>query len=166
MSRVKIERLLLVLMGLLCLIALAWPIIPHSESWDIHIHDTYIVLVSFQTIVAMLMYTCLLFGLYTFIRRKHGAVNPTVGVPHILITALFVLYCMFGHFLFDDDGNAGMPRRYIDYSEVGAIDSFRFSPPYDKIFDLLLLLFVVLQVIFWVYFSAVVFRQSRTGARM
>ena len=153
MEKIKIERLLLPVIGLLTLAVLTWPFVSHHTSWDFHVHDTWIVVTGFAIAIAALLYNCLLFGLYRFFRKRNGRFNPIIGLVHIVTVFAFMMYGMFGHFFFTGANYAsGLPARYLDYSELNFSTHIEYMQAYHKIFSILLILFLFTQLICWVYF--------------
>jgi len=155
MDKIKVERLLLFFICLLILAGLLWPDLLNNVSWDYHFQDTYYVVNTLSIVIYSLFYCCLLFGLYTLIRGKLGGINTFVGLFHISASIGFIAFILCGNLFVD---NNPTPRRYLDYSTRS---SFSYISPYKKIGFVLLLLFLVAQLVFFVYFFIRLFSRRK-----
>ena len=104
-----------------------------SESLDVHLNDTYIVVAGFSALRTLASFFLILFGLYKTIRHRHDVINLFIAIPHILFTSILI-----GCLLAPLEGK----RNYIDYSSWNSV-------PWDAIG---LLTFLLIQVIFLIYF--------------
>ena len=89
-----------------------------QPSLDLYFHDTYFVVGHFH----MIMGVAAIFGMfagtfYWFPKASGRMMNETLGKIHFYLTFIGV-YCIFTpmHYL----GMTGNPRRYSDFSNVGA----------------------------------------------
>jgi cytochrome c oxidase subunit 1 len=155
MNKLKSERFLLIFICLLTVAGLLWPALSNNITWDYHLHDTYYVVNTLSIVVYSLFYCCLLFGLYTIIRGRHKGVNAFVGLFHIVATIGFIVFILWGDFFVD---NSPTPRRYLDYSGLA---SYSYISLYEKISFVLLLLFLVAQLVFFVYFFTRLFSHRK-----
>ena len=143
MNKFRIENLLLLFICILAIALVAWPPFIERSSLDIHIYDTYFVFGGSAIASFLLGYCFLLFALYKVLRHKLRRVHFTMAFIHIAVTVLYIVYC----YLFADFRTPAAPTRYLDYAAWN-------KPLYRSSFFIATLLFVAIQIIFFVYFFA------------
>jgi cytochrome c oxidase subunit 1 len=89
---------------------------------DIQLHDTYFVIANTHIMILLAVISLVFSAVYAFYPAVTGRVlNAPMGYIHFWIT--LIGFCLIGwpsHY----EGLAGMPRRYLDYSNWNTFDRF------------------------------------------
>ncbi|WP_205508232.1 cytochrome c oxidase subunit I [Longitalea arenae] len=115
-----------------------------NSTLDIHLHDTYFVIAHFHIVMGVSAFFGMFAGIYHWFPKMYGRfMNNTMAYIHFwgtLIGAYLIFWPM--HY----EGLAGMPRRYLDYSNWSSFNQFadlnRFISTVAMIVFALQLLFV------------------------
>ena len=93
-----------------------------NSSMDIHLHDTYFVVAHFHIVMGVSAFFGMFAGIYHWYPKMYGRyLNNTMAYIHFWIT-LIGAYLIFWHMHYE--GLAGMPRRYLDYSNWASFHQF------------------------------------------
>jgi len=96
--------------------AIGWAMLIGNSTIDIQLHDTYYVFTGFPY-EALLPLALLVFtGIYYLLERKVH-VNRALGRLHFWVTFLGLWYLFWPGTYEGMTGLAGMPRRYLDFSD-------------------------------------------------
>lgn len=147
MRNVKIEWTLLLFISMLIGIMVFWPFFDHPYFVDFHIHDTYLIVGPMPILIFFLTYSCLLFVMYSFLRRRYGQVHALLASFHVIVTCLFSTFIIFGNQLLMRHTH-GHPRRYLIYTPDDVSSFLWWLISYQRMFEILLLLFLIAQLIF------------------
>lgn len=93
-----------------------------NSTLDIHLHDTYFVIAHFHIVMGVASFFGMFAGIYHWFPKMYGRfMNNTMAYIHFwgtLIGAYLIFWPM--HY----EGLAGMPRRYLDYSNWSSFNQF------------------------------------------
>jgi cytochrome c oxidase subunit 1 len=93
-----------------------------NSTLDITLHDTYFVIAHFHIVMGVSGILGMFCGIYHWFPKMYGRyMNPTLGYIHFWVTfagAYLIFWPM--HY----EGLAGMPRRYLDYSNWVSFNQF------------------------------------------
>ncbi|WP_207511359.1 cytochrome c oxidase subunit I [Longitalea luteola] len=93
-----------------------------NSTLDIHLHDTYFVIAHFHIVMGVSAFFGMFAGIYHWFPKMYGRfMNNTMAYIHFwgtLIGAYLIFWPM--HY----EGLAGMPRRYLDYSNWSSFNQF------------------------------------------
>jgi cytochrome c oxidase subunit 1 len=93
-----------------------------NSTLDIHLHDTYFVIAHFHIVMGVSAFFGMFAGIYHWFPKMYGRfMNNTLAYIHFwgtLIGAYLIFWPM--HY----EGLAGMPRRYLDYSNWSSFNQF------------------------------------------
>jgi cytochrome c oxidase subunit I len=93
-----------------------------NSAIDIHLHDTYFVIAHFHIVMGVSAFFGMYAGVYHWFPKMYGRfMNQTLGHIHFWIT-LVGAYLIFWPMHYE--GMAGMPRRYLDFSEWHSFNKF------------------------------------------
>ena len=93
-----------------------------NSSLDIHLHDTYFVIAHFHLVMGVASFFGMFAGIYHWFPKMYGRkMNTTLGYIHFWITIIGA-YLIFWPMHYE--GLAGMPRRYLDYSNWVSFNQF------------------------------------------
>ena len=93
-----------------------------NSSMDIHLHDTYFVVAHFHIVMGVSAFFGMFAGIYHWYPKMYGRyLNNTMAYIHFWIT-LIGAYLIFWPMHYE--GLAGMPRRYLDYSNWASFHQF------------------------------------------
>ncbi len=93
-----------------------------NSAIDIHLHDTYFVIAHFHIVMGVSAFFGMYAGVYHWFPKMYGRfMNQTLGHIHFWIT-LVGAYLIFWPMHYE--GLAGMPRRYLNYSEWESFKQF------------------------------------------
>jgi cytochrome c oxidase subunit I len=93
-----------------------------NSAIDIHLHDTYFVIAHFHIVMGVSAFFGMFAGIYHWFPKMYGKfMNQTLGHIHFWIT-LVGSYLIFWPMHYE--GLAGMPRRYLDFSEWHTFSQF------------------------------------------
>lgn len=92
------------------------------STLDIQLHDTYFVILHFHLILFVALFFLAFAAVYFVFPMITGkAMNAAMGYTHFSVTLITVYFlCLPYHY----DGLAGMPRRYMDYSNWLSFNGF------------------------------------------
>jgi cytochrome c oxidase subunit 1 len=93
-----------------------------NSTLDIHLHDTYFVIAHFHIVMGVASFFGMFAGVYHWYPKMFGRyLNNTLGYIHFWVTLLGA-YLIFWPMHYE--GLAGMPRRYLDYSNWESFKQF------------------------------------------
>ena len=93
-----------------------------NSTLDIVLHDTYFVIAHFHIIMGVSAFFGMFAGVYHWFPKMYGRfMNKTMGYIHFWIT-MVGSYLIFWPMHYE--GLAGMPRRYLDYSNWSSFNQF------------------------------------------
>ena len=93
-----------------------------NSTIDIHVHDTYFIVAHFHIVMGVAAMFGMFAGIYHWFPKMYGRfMNNTLAFIHFWFTlagAYFIFWPM--HYM----GLAGLPRRYLDYSQWQSFNQF------------------------------------------
>lgn len=93
-----------------------------NSTLDIHLHDTYFVVAHFHIVMGVSAFFGMFAGIYHWFPKMYGRyMNNTMSYIHFWVT-LIGAYLIFWPMHYQ--GLAGMPRRYLDYSNWPSFNHF------------------------------------------
>jgi cytochrome c oxidase subunit 1 len=93
-----------------------------NSTLDIHLHDTYFVIAHFHIVMGVSAFFGMFAGIYHWFPKMYGRyMNNTLAYIHFWVT-LVGAYLIFWPMHYE--GLAGMPRRYLDYSNWSSFNQF------------------------------------------
>lgn len=93
-----------------------------NSTLDIHLHDTYFVIAHFHIVMGVSAFFGMFAGIYHWFPKMYGRyMNNTLAFIHFWVT-LAGAYLIFWPMHYE--GLAGMPRRYLDYSNWASFNQF------------------------------------------
>jgi cytochrome c oxidase subunit 1 len=93
-----------------------------NSAIDIHLHDTYFVIAHFHIVMGVSAFFGLYAGVYHWFPKMYGRfLNQTLGHIHFW-TTLVGSYLIFWPMHYE--GLAGMPRRYLDFTNWHSFNQF------------------------------------------
>ena len=93
-----------------------------NSTLDIHLHDTYFVIAHFHIVMGVAGFFGMFAGIYHWFPKMFGRyMNNTMSYIHFWVT-LIGSYLIFWPMHYE--GLAGMPRRYLDYSNWESFNQF------------------------------------------
>src|SRR4051794_14484263 len=93
-----------------------------NSALDIHLHDTYFVVAHFHIVMGVASMFGMFAGIYHWFPKMFGRyLNNTLAYIHFWVT-LIGAYLIFWPMHYQ--GLAGMPRRYLDYSNWASFNQF------------------------------------------
>jgi cytochrome c oxidase subunit I len=93
-----------------------------NSTLDIHLHDTYFVVAHFHIVMGVSAFFGMFAGIYHWFPKMYGRyMNNTMSYIHFWVT-LIGAYLIFWPMHYQ--GLAGMPRRYVDYSNWASFNQF------------------------------------------
>jgi cytochrome c oxidase subunit 1 len=93
-----------------------------NSTIDIHVHDTYFVIAHFHIVMGVSAFFGMFCGIYHWFPKMYGRyMNNTMAYIHFWVT-LIGAYLIFWPMHYQ--GLAGMPRRYLDYSNWESFKQF------------------------------------------
>jgi len=93
-----------------------------NSTIDLHVHDTYFIIAHFHLVMGVSAMFGMFAGIYHWFPKIYGRfMNTTLAYIHFWVTFAGA-YCIFWpmHYM----GLAGMPRRYLDYSNWQSFNQF------------------------------------------
>ena len=143
---------LLLLTGLL-LVLISFFVLNNNNTVDIHLHDTYFVIVHSHITWLLAIFALFVWTLYFFTNKI--LYSKVLTWTHIIITILTIL--LFGLILFFSDSFMNpTPRRYYDYSSWNSFDNYT---TFTKAIGITMLVLLFGQFIFVINFIAGLFKQ-------
>src|SRR5438105_3076483 len=93
-----------------------------NSALDIHLHDTYFIIAHFHIVMGVAGIFGMFAGIYHWYPKMYGRyLNNTLGYIHFWVT-MVGSYLIFWPMHYE--GLAGMPRRYLDYSNWESFHQF------------------------------------------
>ena len=93
-----------------------------NSALDIHLHDTYFIIAHFHIVMGVAGMFGMFAGLYHWYPKMYGRyMNDTLAYIHFWVT-MIGSYLIFWPMHYE--GLAGMPRRYLDYSNWSSFNQF------------------------------------------
>jgi cytochrome c oxidase subunit 1 len=93
-----------------------------NSTIDLHVHDTYFIIAHFHLVMGVSAMFGMFAGIYHWFPKMFGRfMNNTLAYIHFWIT-MAGAYCIFWPMHYE--GLAGMPRRYLDYSNWSSFNQF------------------------------------------
>lgn len=93
-----------------------------NSTLDIHLHDTYFVIAHFHIVMGVAGFFGMFAGIYHWFPKMYGRyLNNTMAYIHFWVT-LIGSYLIFWPMHYE--GLAGMPRRYLDYTNWESFNQF------------------------------------------
>ncbi|MGZ5245465.1 MAG: cytochrome c oxidase subunit I [Flavitalea sp.] len=93
-----------------------------NSTLDIHLHDTYFIIAHFHIVMGVAGFFGMFAGIYHWFPKMYGRyMNNTMAYIHFWVT-LVGAYLIFWPMHYQ--GLAGMPRRYLDYSNWSSFNQF------------------------------------------
>ena len=93
-----------------------------NSTLDIHLHDTYFIIAHFHIVMGVAGFFGMFAGIYHWFPKMYGRyMNNTMAYIHFWVT-LVGAYLIFWPMHYQ--GLAGMPRRYLDYSNWESFNQF------------------------------------------
>jgi cytochrome c oxidase subunit 1 len=93
-----------------------------NSTLDLHLHDTYFVIAHFHIVMGVSAFFGMFAGIYHWFPKMYGRhMNNTLAYIHFWVT-LIGAYLIFWPMHYE--GLAGMPRRYLDYSNWSSFNQF------------------------------------------
>jgi cytochrome c oxidase subunit 1 len=93
-----------------------------NSTLYIHLHDTYFVIAHFHIVMGVSAFFGMFAGIYHWFPKMYGRyMNNTLAYIHFWVT-LIGAYLIFWPMHYE--GLAGMPRRYLDYSNWSSFNMF------------------------------------------
>ena len=93
-----------------------------NSTLDIHLHDTYFVIAHFHIVMGVASFFGMFCGIYHWFPKMFGRyMNNTMAYIHFWVTMIGA-YLIFWPMHYE--GLAGMPRRYLDYSNWESFKQF------------------------------------------
>lgn len=94
-----------------------------NSTLDIHLHDTYFVIAHFHIVMGVAGFFGMFAGIYHWFPKMFGRyLNNTMSYIHFWVT-MIGSYLIFWPMHYE--GLAGMPRRYLDYSNWESFNQFQ-----------------------------------------
>src|SRR5450432_3232737 len=93
-----------------------------NSALDIHLHDTYFVVAHFHIVMGVASFFGMFAGIYHWYPKMYGRyLNNTMAYIHFWVTMVGA-YLIFWPMHYE--GLAGLPRRYLDYSNWVSFNQF------------------------------------------
>jgi len=93
-----------------------------NSTLDIHLHDTYFIVAHFHIVMGVAGFFGMFAGIYHWFPKMYGRyLNNTMAYIHFWVTMVGA-YLIFWPMHYQ--GLAGMPRRYLDYSNWESFNQF------------------------------------------
>lgn len=93
-----------------------------NSTLDIHLHDTYFIIAHFHIVMGVAGFFGMFTGIYHWFPKMYGRyMNNTMAYIHFWVT-LVGAYLIFWPMHYQ--GLAGVPRRYLDYSQWSSFNQF------------------------------------------
>ena len=131
-----------------------------NSTLDIQLHDTYFVIGHFHLVMGVAGMFGMFAGIYHWFPKMYGRfMNSTLGHIHFWITfagAYLIFWPMYY------EGLAGMPRRYLDYSNWISFDKFG---GLNRMISIVAIVVFAVQLMFLVNFFYSVYKGRRVRTR-
>ena len=114
-----------------------------NSTLDIALHDTYFIIAHFHIVMGVSAFFGMFAGVYHWFPKMYGRfMNDTLAMVHFWIT-LIGAYLIFWPMHYE--GFAGMPRRYLDYSNW---ESFKQFAELNKMISVVVIIVFLAQLLF------------------
>jgi cytochrome c oxidase subunit 1 len=131
-----------------------------NSTLDIQLHDTYFVIAHFHLVMGVAGMFGMFCGIYHWFPKMYGRfLNSTLGHIHFWIT-LAGAYLIFWPMYYE--GLAGMPRRYMDYSNWVSFNQFE---GLNRMISMVALIVFAVQFLFIFNFIHSIFKGRRVMTR-
>ncbi|GAC1594525.1 MAG: cbb3-type cytochrome c oxidase subunit I [Chitinophagaceae bacterium] len=131
-----------------------------NSSLDIHLHDTYFVIAHFHIVMGVASFFGMFAGIYHWFPKMYGRyLNNTMAYIHFWITMVGA-YLIFWPMHYE--GLAGMPRRYLDYSNWVSFNQFA---GLNRFISIVAMIVFAVQLLFVFNFFYSVFKGRRVSAK-
>jgi len=131
-----------------------------NSTLDIQLHDTYFVIAHFHLVMGVAGMFGMFCGIYHWFPKMYGRfLNSTLGHIHFWITfagAYLIFWPMYY------EGLAGMPRRYMDYSNWVSFNQFE---GLNRMISMVALIVFAVQFLFIFNFIHSIFKGRRVTTR-
>lgn len=124
-----------------------------NSTLDIHLHDTYFVIAHFHIVMGVSSFFGMFAGIYHWFPKMYGRyLNNTMAYIHFWVT-LIGAYLIFWPMHYE--GLAGMPRRYLDYTNW---ESFKQFAELNKFISTVAMIVFAVQLMFVFNFFYSIFK--------
>jgi cytochrome c oxidase subunit I len=131
-----------------------------NSTIDIHVHDTYFVIAHFHIVMGVSAFFGMFCGIYHWFPKMYGRyMNNTMAYIHFWVTLLGA-YLIFWPMHYQ--GLAGMPRRYLDYSNW---ESFKQFAELNKFISTVAMVVFAVQLMFVFNFFYSIWKGRRVTTR-
>src|SRR5258708_7237938 len=131
-----------------------------NSTLDIQLHDTYFIVAHFHIVMGVAGFFGMFAGIYHWFPKMYGRyLNNTLGTIHFWATFIgaYLIFCPMHY-----EGLAGMPRRYLDYSNWVSFNHFR---ALNRFISIVTILVFAVQLLFVVNFFYSIFKGRRVTER-
>src|SRR5260221_2983769 len=131
-----------------------------NSTLDIQLHDTYFIVAHFHIVMGVAGFFGMFAGIYHWFPKMYGRyLNHTMGTIHFW-TTLIGAYLIFWPMHYE--GLAGMPRRYLDYSNWISFNQFG---GLNQFISVVTILVFAVQLLFVFNFFYSIFKGRRVTER-
>lgn len=131
-----------------------------NSTLDIHLHDTYFVVAHFHIVMGVASFFGMFAGIYHWFPKMYGRfMNNTMAYIHFWVTMVGA-YLIFWPMHYQ--GLAGMPRRYVDYSNW---ESFKQFAELNKFISTVALVVFAVQLLFVFNFFYSIFKGRKVTSK-
>ncbi|HEX9511180.1 MAG TPA: cbb3-type cytochrome c oxidase subunit I [Puia sp.] len=131
-----------------------------NSTLDIQLHDTYFIVAHFHIVMGVAGFFGMFAGIYHWFPKMYGRyLNNTLGTIHFWATFIGA-YLIFWPMHYE--GLAGMPRRYLDYSNWVSFNQFG---GLNRFISIVTILVFAVQLLFVVNFFYSIFKGRRVTER-
>ncbi|MFT3826024.1 MAG: cbb3-type cytochrome c oxidase subunit I [Chitinophagaceae bacterium] len=124
-----------------------------NSTLDLHLHDSYFVIAHFHIVMGVASFFGMFAGIYHWFPKMYGRyMNNTMAYIHFWVT-LIGAYLIFWPMHYE--GLAGMPRRYMDYSNW---ESFKQFAELNKFISTVAMIVFAIQLMFVFNFFYSIFK--------
>jgi cytochrome c oxidase subunit I len=131
-----------------------------NSTLDIHLHDTYFVIAHFHIVMGVAGFFGMFAGIYHWFPKMFGRfMNNTMSYIHFWVT-MIGSYLIFWPMHYE--GLAGMPRRYLDYSNWLSFNQFN---DLNKFISTVAMVVFAVQLLFIFNFFYSIFKGRRVTVK-
>lgn len=131
-----------------------------NSTLDIHLHDTYFVIAHFHIVMGVASFFGMFAGIYHWFPKMFGRyLNNTMAYIHFWVTIVGA-YLIFWPMHYE--GLAGMPRRYLDYSNWSSFNQFS---DLNKFISTVAMVVFAIQLLFVFNFFYSIFKGRKVTTR-
>lgn len=124
-----------------------------NSTLDLHLHDTYFVIAHFHLVMGVASFFGMFCGIYHWFPKMYGRyLNNTMAYIHFWVTIVGA-YLIFWPMHYE--GLAGMPRRYLDYTNW---ESFKQFAELNKFISTVAMIVFAVQLMFVFNFFYSIFK--------